>query len=232
MILALMGAGIMFALLLLSVLLGFLGRTDSNIRQSGYFGHGLPPFVTVEMMVAFFEVQEDTGIPVSTGIAQLIAEAGYGNYGERGDIRQGLSRLAYDYHNLFGVKFFDGTPYVRGAVDLTTWEYIDGEDITIVDAFAIYDSARDAILHRAHMLFLPPYVDNITPYLNLEIGTYTIEQANRFANGIWVSGWATDPDYVEKLIHHMEHYNLYRFNNMTWDEFRELLRYEDGYENE
>ena len=74
------------------------------------------------MMEAFFAVQEESGIPVSTGVAQVIAESGFGLYGPGGDNGQGLSQLAYEYKNLFGIKYFSGDKYAIGGVDMSTGE--------------------------------------------------------------------------------------------------------------
>ena len=73
-------------------------------------------------------MQEESGIPVSTGVAQVIAESGFGLYGPGGDNGQGLSQLAYEYKNLFGIKYFSGDKYAIGGVDMSTgeepeWEY-------------------------------------------------------------------------------------------------------------
>ena len=76
-------------------------------------------------MEAFFAVQEESGIPVSTGVAQVIAESGFGLYGPGGDNGQGLSQLAYEYKNLFGIKYFSGDQYAIGGVDLSTGEEME-----------------------------------------------------------------------------------------------------------
>lgn len=39
-------------------------------------------------------------------------------------------------------------------------------------------------------------------------------------NGIRAAGWATDSSYVEKCVQHMDNYNLYRFDNMTYEEYQ------------
>ena len=210
---------VLMVLMFMGIMLSF-GGVMGNTNSGGHGGLGLPLFISEEMMTAFFEVQEDLGIPVSSGIAQVIAESGFGLYGEHGVSGQGLSRLAHEYNNLFGIKYFPGAPYVSGSVNMSTWEHVGGANITITDGFAIYESVGDSIRHRGHMLLRQPYQTNISPFLNNDIGSYTIEQANDFAHGIWVSGWATDPVYVQKLIGHMEKYNLYRFDNMTLEDYQ------------
>ena len=105
--------------LIVSVIMSLIG---GFLDQQPATGHGLPPFITEDMMEAFFAVQEESGIPVSTGVAQVIAESGFGLYGPGGDNGQGLSQLAYEYKNLFGIKYFSGDKYAIGGVDMSTGE--------------------------------------------------------------------------------------------------------------
>ena len=100
--------------------------------QSQPAGYNLPPFVTDDMMQAFFETQKEYGIPVSSGVAQLIAESGFGSYGPGGEAGQGLSSLAYKYHNLFGIKYFSGDRFASGSVNMITGEETTGGDLDII----------------------------------------------------------------------------------------------------
>ena len=52
--------------LIVSVIMSLIG---GFLDQQPATGHGLPPFITEDMMEAFFAVQEESGIPVSTGVA-------------------------------------------------------------------------------------------------------------------------------------------------------------------
>ena len=88
------------AIIIVCAVAVILFSTIAGTESQPATGHGLPPFVTEDMMQAFFETQEKNGVPVSTGIAQLIAESGFGTYGPGGEKGQGLSSLAYEYKNL------------------------------------------------------------------------------------------------------------------------------------
>lgn len=183
-------------------------------------GVGLPEFITDEMMVALFETQSRYGIPVSTGLAMIIAEGGFGNFGPGGEYGRGLSQLSYEHHNLFGIKYWSGMGYAIGSVDMLTGEQMEcGQSYYYEGNFAVFASYRDSIFKRAWMLMRSPYVEHLQMYLNPNDGTYTVEQANAFIYGIRAGGWATDLDYVEKNIRHMEMFDLYRFDNMTFEEF-------------
>ena len=208
--------GFLFLLFLLAAVLS--GNLDGEKGSAGA-GYQLPGFVTQEMMQAFFEVQEAEGIPVSSGLAQLIAESGFGRYGPGGDTGQGMSQLAYDYKNLFGIKYFDGDENASGAVDMVTGEETSGGDIIITDAFSVYPDYAACIRQRGWMLTRSPYIEHVEEHLNENNGKYTKQDAQDFIAGVRAAGWATDSSYTEKCIQHMDQYNLYQFDNMTYKEY-------------
>lgn len=193
------------------------GLEEDKVTETA--GYQLPPFVTQDMMEAFFEVQETEGIPVSSGIAQLISESGFGRHGPGGESGQGLSQLAYEYKNLFGIKYFVGDTNASGAVDMLTGEETSVGGIIITAGFSVYPDYAACIRQRGRMLTRSPYIDKVGPYLNPNDGKYTREDAKGFIEGVRAAGWATDSAYVEKCIRHMESYNLYQFDNMTYKEY-------------
>ena len=195
-----------------------IGSSDSSEDMSA--GYNLPSFVTEEMMKAFFKTQKEQGIPVSSGVAQLISESGFGTYGPGGESGQGLSQLAYDYKNLFGIKYSDSDQFAAGSTDMTTGEDTgNGDNVTIVAGFSVYKDYASCIEQRAWMLHHEPYKSKVESYLNKNDGKYTKADAQGFISGIREAGWATDISYVEKCIQHMDTYNLYVFDNMTYEEY-------------
>ena len=213
---------ILVTIFLIIVALPYYSESESRVELATGepAGQGLPYFITDDMVEELFATQEDYGIPVSTGLAMIIAEGGFGTYGPGGDRREGLSRLSYQYKNLFGIKYWAGMQYATGMVDMTTGEQtIDGDTYYYDSNFAVFASYRDAIRKRTWMLLRSPYFEHLEPHLNPNDGSYTREQANAFMHGIRAGGWATDLAYVEKNIEHMEFYDLYRFDNMTFQEF-------------
>lgn len=211
-------SGVLFIFFLFTILFSSVGEDSDGDIQAGY---NLPGFITQEMMQAFFETQEESGIPVSSGIAQLIAESGFGVYGPGGDTGQGLSKLAYDYKNLFGIKYFSGDSFACGSVNMSTGEQTEtGGDYTVAAGFSIYPDYASCIKQRAWMLTREPYASHISGYFNQNDGQYTIENARNFIRGIRASGWATDYSYVQKCIQYMDTYNLYQFDNMTWEQYQ------------
>lgn len=205
---------------LVSVVVIIACAASATTESTASAGHGLPRFITQDMMQTFFETQESDGVPVSTGLAQLIAESGFGSYGPGGD-GNGLSGLAYNYHNLFGIKYSVYDKYATGVVNLSTnEENSTGEIITIKDGFAVYDDYKSCILQRAYMVTHGTYGMYTLPYKNPCDGTYTKEAAKNYMQGIKNGGWATSSVYVESCIEHMDEYNLYQYDNMTWEDFQ------------
>ena len=168
----------------------------------------IPAFITPEMIIGALKVQDEYGYPASVTIAQIIQESGFGIYGPYGDEGQGLSYLAYQYNNLFGIK---GTG-PAGSVNMKTGEQTkSGESYTIRAGFRVYHTYTEAIDDRAELLS--------EVYSDLIEG---VDDANTFAMRIG-SRWATDINYAKNLIHQMETYDLYRLDRMTLGEFSQLL---------
>lgn len=224
--LAMLVAAVLSMLVPLAIIISIIAAVcailfSASQNRSGY---GLPPFITEDMMEAFFEEQSENGIPVSTGVAQAIQESGFGRYGPGGEEGKGLSKLAYDYKNLFGIKFSSRDEYASGAVNMRTGEETPtGGSYVITDAFSVYPSYADCIRQRTGMLLNARYFPHVSPYLNRNDGSYTREEANGFAAGIKSGGWATSTTYTEGLIDKMEKYDLYQFDNMTYEEFQQGL---------
>lgn len=196
-----------------------IAGVDSG-SESGTNMEGLPPFITVEMVEALLEMQEEYGHPVSTGLAQIIAESGFGYYGPGGTEGKGLSQLAYEQKNLFGIKYFSGDSFATGSYSYSTGEQTpSGGDYTITAAFSVYATHTDCIKQRAWMLERSPYLDQVAPYKRRGDGAYSQDEANNFMDGIRKAGWATSLSYVEHCTSLMQTYNLYRFDNMTLEGF-------------
>lgn len=169
---------------------------------------GIPSFITQEMIVGALKCQDETGFPASVTIAQIIQESGYGYYGEGGENGQGLSYLAYQYCNLFGIKG-EGP---AGTVDMLTNEQtFRGTTYTTTAGFRVYNTYTECIEDRTEILR--------QSYSDLTKG---VTDANTFAMKIG-SRWATSRSYSQNLIEQMERYDLYRLDEMTLDEFSNMI---------
>ena len=169
---------------------------------------GLPCFITQEMLVGALKCQDETGYPASVTIAQIIQESGFGKYGPDGDKGQGLSYLAYQYNNLFGIKG-SGT---AGSVAMHTGEQrLDGTRYNITAGFRVYNTYTECIEDRTELL------ERV--YKDL---TFGVKDANTFAMRI-AKRWATSLSYGQNLIRQMSQYDLYRLDSMTLEEFSGMI---------
>ena len=170
--------------------------SSSNINASEV--QGLPSAIKEEIVIASLEVQVKYGYPASVCLAQIIQESSGKN--------EGLSKLAYEHCNLFGLKASRG--WYGKIVEMQTKEQDkNGNEYTIYAKFRKYDTWTDSINDRAEML--------------KKSSTYDVDgitDADEFAKRL--EKWATDTDYPETLIKHMKKYDLYKFDTMTVEEFR------------
>ena len=168
---------------------------------------GMPLFITQEMIVGALKCQDEYGYPASVTIAQIIQESGFGTYGPNGENGQGLSYLAFQYNNLFGIKG-RGT---AGSVNMRTGEMTPtGESYMTTAGFRAYYTYTECLEDRAELLK--------DVYSDLTDG---VNNANEFA---WNIGrrWATDIHYAQSLIKQMKTYDLYRLDAMTLQDYNDL----------
>ena len=169
---------------------------------------GLPSFITQEMVVGALKAQDEYGYPASVTIAQIIQESGYGKYGPGGEDGKGLSGLAYNYCNLFGIK---GTG-TAGSVSMQTMEMnVLGELYSDRAGFRAYNTYTECIEDRSKILG--------EVYSDLIEG---VNDANTFAMRI-AGRWATGMDYGLSLIRVMKQYDLYRLDELTVNSFGDMI---------
>ena len=173
--------------------------STSNVSYQGtesgdlasYTGGKLPP---AEFIALFGPVARDslkaTGVPASVTLAQAILETGWG------------SSSIGDAKNLFGIK---GTG-PAGTTVVHTQECYNGTFVTIQDGFRKYNTWQESIDDHANLVSGWIYK---TAWDNYQAN----HDADAFARGIHQAGYATDPEYANKLIGLMQSYNLYE-----WDE--------------
>ena len=163
---------------------------------------GLPSYITEDMVSEARSMQAHYGHPAGCTIAQIIAESSY---------QGGLSQLAKEDHNLFGMKWansFAGCDGVVGPANWDTNEEYDGELVQINDAFIEFKSDKACIKFRsAVFLQASTYADNALIQQAIAERSSTL-----MAQGLQDAGWATDSTYANKLIAIMDQYDLYRFD--------------------
>lgn len=158
---------------------------------------GLPEWITVEMVSAAIEMMGETGYPASVVLGQMILEAG----------AAGSVLANPPYYNCLGQK---APSYLQtGTVTMNTEEAWGSENA----AFSTFANYVDCMRAWGHKFTMAPYVDNVTACIRDPVtGHY---DANAFIEAVWRSGYATDPNYVNKVIAIISSYNLYRFNSLS-----------------
>ncbi len=123
-----------------------------------------------------------TGIPARFMLGQAALESGWGKAEIRGADGQ-------NSHNLFGIKA--GASWKGQTVDIVTTEYVNGKPQKQVDTFRAYDSYADSFRDYANLL------RNNARYQNVLAQGH---DAAGFAQGLQQAGYATDPNYAQKLM--------------------------------
>lgn len=124
-------------------------------------------------------LEKETGIPASITLGQIILESS-------GKFAGGLSGLAASAKNLFGVK---GTGNA-GSVLMPSNEFENGAMVVRQSAFKKYTSYYDSLLDHAAVLSKDRY----------QVHLKNAKTINDYAAGIKAGGYATDPNYVSKLL--------------------------------
>jgi flagellar protein FlgJ len=114
-------------------------------------------------------------------IGQAALESGWGGREIRGTDGK-------PSHNLFGIKA--GRGWTGRTVDIVTTEYVNGLPQKAVERFRVYDSYADAFRDYAKLIRGNPRYAAV-----LEAGN----DAVAFARGLQKAGYATDPQYADKL---------------------------------
>jgi flagellar protein FlgJ len=122
-----------------------------------------------------------TGIPSKFILAQAALESGWGK-------REIVGADGTRSHNVFGIKATGG--WKGDVVETVTTEYVDGVPQRKVEKFRAYDSYADAFRDYAKLLSDNPRYQNV-----ITQGQDAVD----FASGLQRAGYATDPNYADKL---------------------------------
>lgn len=135
--------------------------------------------------------QQQNHVLASITIAQAALESDWGQ-----------SELSQKYNNLFGVK---GTG--TNSAMMTTKEYVNGQWITVKASFAVYPSWGASI--EAHTKLL---VDGLEGDTNHYQEVINVSNYKETAEALQANGYATDPNYAQKLIAIIQKYKLYQYD--------------------
>ncbi|MDO4680637.1 MAG: glycoside hydrolase family 73 protein [Aerococcus sp.] len=124
----------------------------------------------------------------SVVVAQAALESNFGH-----------SELAANYYNLFGYKASAG----EQQVTLTTKEYVNGQWQTIQAPFKVYVNWQQSIKDHGKLM------QNGTDWdPTLYQGVVNATNYKRACRALAKAGYATDPDYADKLIAIIQQYHL------------------------
>lgn len=137
-------------------------------------------------------MQNSYHVYASITIAQAILESQWGT-----------SQLASQYHNLFGIK---GTDPNNSKV-LTTKEYLNGRWVVTKARFKVYDNWSDSI--KDHTQLMLSGTDTNKENYQPVVQARSYQQA---ARALQKAGYATDPNYAQKLISVIQTYKLYNYD--------------------
>ena len=130
-----------------------------------------------------------TGVPASITLAQGLVESGAGQ-----------STLAVKGNNHFGIKC------------ARSWQgdRMYHDDDAKGECFRVYPSVEASFMNHSDFL---RYQDRYKSLFDLDITDY-----KAWARGLKKAGYATNPQYAERLIKTIEDYRLYRFDTQVSDE--------------
>lgn len=150
------------------------------------------------VIAAAQKCQRETGIPACATLAQWALESNYG---------KALSGL----NNPFGIKWRRSMVY--GYKVCKTWEWVAGRGNVVMDQrFVSFPSIEEAFRYKGKMMSTVPgyYADELREYkTHRDWRRYLRDIANTDDDG---PGYATDPNYAEKLINIIETYKLDGYN--------------------
>jgi LysM repeat protein len=132
--------------------------------------------------------QRETGVPASVTLAQAALESGWGKSG-----------LSTQGNNFFGIK----GKGPAGSVTMPTKEFLNGKWVTVDAPFRKYNSPSESFADHGNFLRQNKRY--------AEAFKHT-DNAERFAQEIHKAGYATDPEYSNKLIAMINKYGLERFD--------------------
>jgi hypothetical protein len=148
-------------------------------------------------------IDEDADVPILTGNEPALSWGGVMAMAKKAGakfsecvaaqvvLESGWFKHETGAFNVLGIKAAPGEPYS----DCTTWEHVDGKDITIVDKFKDFDSYEACIKQLVDQWY--------KDYRGYR-GVNRAESANECARLLVVESYATDVHYADKLIRIMK----------------------------
>lgn len=179
------------------------GQTEESKLQAKDLSGMTEADVVMKVGSLFTENQKKSGILASVSLAQFILESGYGS-----------TDLAQQANNCFGMKTtlsgntWKGSTWDGKSVyNKQTKEYYDGKWTTITASFRKYPCIEDSIEDHAAYL-LGAKNGNELRYKGLK----NCKKPKKAIQIIKDGGYATDPNYVSKIMGIIKRFNLTQYD--------------------
>lgn len=180
-------------IIVLSAIL-IIGTNVTSNKKAG-------PVVPSESEKAFIEAMapvaqesyKEHGVLPSITLAQGIIESAWGKSG-----------LTVQGNNLFGIKA--DISWTGPVIEMNTQEFVNGQYITVVARWRVYDRWEDSILDHGKFL-----KENIRYE---QAGVFNVKNYKEQAEALLRAGYATDPNYSNKLCSMIESYSLDQYDNV------------------
>ena len=156
------------------------GPVKDSVARSGELSSPQAGFVQQHEQAAR-AAQAQSGIPASFMVAQAAHESAWGQR----EIRNVDGSAS---HNLFGIKA--GANWKGAVAEVTTTEFVDGEAHKVKAKFRAYGSYAESFNDYARLISDNPRYREVLAQSG---------SAQGFAQELQRAGYATDPQYAEKL---------------------------------
>lgn len=158
-----------------------LGQKAASSDTSSISGTGNVKEFQQKLAAHAEQASLETGIPAKFMLGQAALESGWGK-------KEIKSADGTPSHNIFGMKA--NSKWKGKTVDAVTTEYVNGVAYKKVEKFKSYDSYSDAFKDYAKLLTNNPRYEGVIA---------NSKDASSFAQGLQKAGYATDPQYANKL---------------------------------
>ena len=164
-------------------------RSPASALPSAYSANSQKNFMD-RMLPHALQASQSSGVPPQLMLGQAALESGWG----RREIHMADGSNSY---NLFGIKA--GAGWTGKVANVTTTEYQSGVPTRQVASFRAYSSYAEAFQDYAHMMSSNPRYSAV-----LQQGA----DAGGIAQAVQKAGYATDPNYADKLVQIMGRLNI------------------------
>lgn len=154
-------------------------------NQQAYFIERIAPHAQ--------KIQKREGLLASISIGQAILESDWG-----------MSALSQENNNLFGIKAFGNEP----KVTMYTKEYFDNQWVDIPADFRSYKSWEESLDDHVNLFKV-----GVNWNQNLYQKVLEARDYKEAAFALQEAGYATDPNYDQKIISVIESYRLDKFDH-------------------